>query len=96
MPGSRLKRLSIALAAVLAVPLAYLLLWPVPAEPMAWRAPAALGYVGAHAANTRLANLRTIAIGEEVGPEHLAFGPEGRTTRRPSRPPGSTGAACLP
>lgn len=78
MPSSRLQRLSILVVAALAVLAAYLLLWPVPVEPVAWRAPAAPGYVGPHAANTRLANLRTIDIGTEVGPEHLAFGPDGK------------------
>jgi sugar lactone lactonase YvrE len=78
MPASRLKRLSILFAAVLAVLAAYLLLWPVPVEPVAWRAPPAPGYVGVHAVNTRLANLRTIDIGKEAGPEHLAFGPDGK------------------
>jgi sugar lactone lactonase YvrE len=78
MPVSRLKRLSILAAAILAALAAYLLLWPVPVEPVSWRAPAAPGYVGVHAVNTRLANLRTIPIGQEVGPEHLAFGPDGK------------------
>lgn len=78
MFASRLKRLGVLLAAVLAGLAAYLLLWPVPVEPVAWHAPVAPGYVGPHAANTRLANLRAIAIGKEVGPEHLAFGPDGK------------------
>ncbi|HEY0824972.1 MAG TPA: SMP-30/gluconolactonase/LRE family protein [Ramlibacter sp.] len=78
MPASRLKHSSILFAVVLAVLAAYLLLWPVPVEPVAWRAPAAPGYAGVHAVNTRLANLQTIPIGNEAGPEHLAFGPDGK------------------
>lgn len=78
MSTSRLQRLSILVVTVLAVLAAYLLLWPVPVEPVAWRAPPAPGYAGPHAVNTRLANVRTIDIGKEVGPEHLAFGPDGK------------------
>lgn len=58
--------------------LAYLCLWPVPAEPVAWSAPTPPGYTGMHAPNTRLSGLRTIAIGNEFGPEHLAIGPDGK------------------
>lgn len=32
----------------------------------------------AHAVNTRLASLRTIALGGEAGPEHVAIGPDGK------------------
>jgi sugar lactone lactonase YvrE len=56
---------------------AYLALWPVPIAPVAWQAPAAPGYAGPHAANTRLAHLQSIDIGSEVGPEHLQIGPDG-------------------
>jgi hypothetical protein len=58
--------------------LAYLLLWPVPAEPVSWTPQQAPGYVGAHAPNTRLAGLQKIDIGAEQGPEHLAIGPDGK------------------
>lgn len=63
---------------MLAGVLGYFCLWPVPAQPVAWRAPMAPGYVGAHAPNTRLAGLRTIDIGSEFGPEHMALGPDGK------------------
>lgn len=63
--------------AILAV-LAYLCAWPVPIDPRAWTAPAAQGYVGAHARNSRLARLHTVDVGEEYGPEHLAMGPDGK------------------
>ncbi|WP_428678229.1 SMP-30/gluconolactonase/LRE family protein [Reyranella sp.] len=56
----------------------YLCLWPVPADPVAWSAGTPPGYVGVHAANTRLAGLRTIPLGEEFGPEQVAIGPDGR------------------
>jgi sugar lactone lactonase YvrE len=70
-----LKR--IALAAALGL-LAYLALWPVPVVPRAWVAPTPTGYVGVHASNARLAGLRMIDLGGEEGPEHVAFGPDGR------------------
>lgn len=55
----------------------YLLLAPVPVEPVAWDAPVNAGYTGAHAANNRLSGLRHISIGAESGPEHVALGPDG-------------------
>jgi sugar lactone lactonase YvrE len=57
---------------------AYLLLWPVPIRAVAWRAPRFAGYVGPHARNERLAALRPVSIAPEVGPEHIAFGPDGK------------------
>ena len=56
----------------------YLCFWPVPAEPMSWSAPTPPGYIGAYVPNTRLAGLRTIDIGNEFGPEHIAIGPDGK------------------
>ncbi len=52
---------------------AYMAFWPVPAAPVAWQAPPAPGYVGVHAPNQRLAGLKLIPIGAEVGPEHLVL-----------------------
>jgi sugar lactone lactonase YvrE len=63
---------------VLAAALVYLLAWPVPVEPVAWNAPGSAGYVGAHARNERLARLRLVRLTPELGPEHIAFGPDGR------------------
>ena len=63
--------------AVLAL-VAYLAAWPVPIEPMAWSAPAAPGYQGVHAPNQRLARLNIIDLKGEVGPEHVAFGKDGK------------------
>jgi len=65
-------------AVVVAAVAAYLLLWPVPAEPVSWQVSTPPGYIGAYAPNTKLSGLRTIDTGNEVGPEHLAIGPDGR------------------
>jgi sugar lactone lactonase YvrE len=76
--GSIILKAAGAAALVLAGAAAYLCLWPVPAEPVAWQAPVPPGYAGPHAANTKLADLRMIDLGGEVGPEHIAIGPDGR------------------
>lgn len=73
-----MKKLFQLLGGVLVALVAYLLLWPVPITPVAWSAPQAPGYVGPHAVNTRLANLQMIDLHGEVGPEHIAFGPDGK------------------
>jgi sugar lactone lactonase YvrE len=77
MPTS-LRRIFAALLALLALLTAYLLFWPVPIQPVSWEVSKAPGYSGAHAVNKRLANLQKIEIGKEVGPEHLAIGPDGK------------------
>ena len=65
-------------AALLLALLAYLLLWPVPIQPVAVALPMPPGYTGVHAANTRLAHLQMIDLHGEEGPEHIAFGPDGK------------------
>lgn len=57
--------------------LGYLVLWPVPIEPVAWESPSFAGYAGPHARNDRLARLRLVPIAPHVGPEHIVFGPDG-------------------
>ena len=77
--GARIARKA-AGAAALAVAgvAAYLCFWPVPAEPVSWPAQTPPGYTGAFAPNTRLSGLRMIDTGSEVGPEHIAIGPDGK------------------
>lgn len=56
---------------------AYLAFWPVPIEAVSWKAPAAPGYQGAHAVNSKLTGQRRISLGAEQGPEHIVFGRDG-------------------
>jgi hypothetical protein len=73
-----MKKAALILFVVLALLGAYLSLWPVPIEPVSWRAPAAPGYSGPHAVNHKLANLKMISLGNEEGPEHIVLGRDGK------------------
>lgn len=78
MSASFFRRSGAAVGLALAAVLAYLCFWPVPADPMSWPAPTPPGYTGSHAPNTLLSGLRSIDLGGEVGPEHIAIGPDGK------------------
>ena len=73
-----MKKIAFGLLAALLALAAYLSLWPVPVEPVAWNAPAAPGYAGAHTANSGLAGLTLIALGDEAGPEHVVLARDGK------------------
>lgn len=73
-----MKKILGTLAALVLLAAAYLLLWPVPIIPVAFSLPTAPGYEGVHAANTKLAQIQLIDLHGEVGPEHIAFGPDGK------------------
>lgn len=73
-----LRRVTGTVALLLAGVAAYLFFWPVPADPRSWPAPTPPGFAGPYAPNTRLAGLRMIDVGNEVGPEHIAIGPDGK------------------
>ena len=57
---------------------AYLSLWPIPVQPVRWNAPAEPGYSGPHAVNNKLAGLKLIPLGGEVGPEHVVLAHDGK------------------
>jgi sugar lactone lactonase YvrE len=78
LKGSVIRKIAGVVGLALAGAAAYLCFWPVPAEPVSWTAQTPPGYTGAYAPNTRLAGLRTIDTGNEVGPEHIAIGPDGK------------------
>lgn len=69
-----MKEILATLGALLLLAVAYLLLWPVPITPAAFSLPKAPGSLEPHAVNTRLANLKTIDLKGEVGPEHIMDG----------------------
>jgi len=73
-----MKRLVLAIGAIVLLAVAYLTLWPVPIDPVSWNAPMPPGYAGPHAVNARLANLKMISLGAEEGPEHIAVGKDGK------------------
>ena len=62
---------------MLAVALAYLLFWPVPVDPVAWKSTPTEGYVGAYSPNDRLAGLERVEIMGRHGPEDAAVSPDG-------------------
>ena len=57
--------------------LAYLLLWPVPIDPVSWQAPKNAGFTKAFATNSRLAELYHINLEGEEGPEDFAINKQG-------------------
>ncbi|MBS0374071.1 MAG: SMP-30/gluconolactonase/LRE family protein [Proteobacteria bacterium] len=72
-----MRRALVGSAVALAALIGYLAAWPVPIRPLAWKAPTFAGYVGPHARNQRLAAARRVPLGAEIGPEHIAVGPDG-------------------
>jgi sugar lactone lactonase YvrE len=73
-----MKSLARAFVAVLIVVFGYLLLWPVPVQPMAWQAPTDLGYVDPYSANDQLQTATGIDLGQFEGPEDATVGADGR------------------
>ena len=73
-----MKRILWVLALSVIALVTYLSLWPVPIQAVAWKAPAAPGYTGAHAANEKLAHLNLISLGAEAGPEHIVLARDGK------------------
>jgi sugar lactone lactonase YvrE len=73
-----IKRFVFALAVILTLLAAYLALWPVPIDPVAWKPPPAPELTGPLAPNDGLAGARRILDGIGVGPEDIAFDGEGR------------------
>jgi sugar lactone lactonase YvrE len=63
---------------VVFIVVAYLLLWPIPVEPIAWQAPHDKGFVGEFAQNEDLLPLTLIPIEGDYGPEDIAVDSHGR------------------
>lgn len=73
-----MKRTVLTLALLFLALAAYLGLWPVPIQPVRWKAPTAPGYAGVHAVNNKLAGLQFISLGAEEGPEHVVLARDGK------------------
>lgn len=69
-----MKKVLLAITAAL---IAYLLLWPVPIEPVAWQAPTAPALEGQYAVNRTLANAEWLANHQGEGPEDVAIDADG-------------------
>jgi hypothetical protein len=64
-------------AALLPTLIAYLLLWPVPIDPVAWSAPVDRGLIDPFAPNKQLQAAKAIDLGEFTGPEDATLGLDG-------------------
>jgi sugar lactone lactonase YvrE len=73
-----MKKAVWTIVVLLVAAVVYLCTWPVPIEPVVWNAPTAPGYVGPHAENNKLANLKLISLGKEEGPEHIVLAKDGK------------------
>ncbi len=62
---------------ITAVVTAYLLLWPVDIDPVAWEAPKDNGYVGSYSQNQQLSQIKRIELSGQVGPEDYALNKDG-------------------
>lgn len=76
--GPHMKRIALILVVLLVALTAYLCLWPVPIDPVCWKAPTAPGYTGVHAVNEKLAGLKVISLGAYSGPEHVVLAKDGK------------------
>ena len=66
---------------LVAAAIAYLALWPVPIDAVAWTPPAAPGPDGPYAANSRLAGVEWLGRGVALGPEATAIDRRGRVSK---------------
>lgn len=73
-----MKRGLLIAGAILTSVALYLLLWPVPIDPVAWDAPKDAGFIDPFGDDDRLKRARAIDLGEHEGPEDLTGGRDGR------------------
>lgn len=72
-----MKRSLVAVGLLLSAATLYLLLWPVPIDPVAWTAPADRGLVDPFGSDDRLGRARAIDLGHHDGPEDVTSGQDG-------------------
>lgn len=75
---SLFKRLLLFVILLIAVAIAYLLLWPVPIAPAAWTPPLAPLLTGVYQQNDRLAGTERLSLGTGFAPEDVAIDAENR------------------
>lgn len=63
---------------ILIVVVLYIVAWPVPVDPVAWKAPVNPGYSGAFESNELLKGIQLLPIGDNHGPEDIALDVQGR------------------
>jgi len=73
-----LRKSLYALLIMLVLIVLYFLAWPVPIEPVAWKAPPNPGYTGPFAQNELLKAIEFLKIGPNYGPEDVAIDDQGR------------------
>jgi sugar lactone lactonase YvrE len=73
-----MKRIAVSLGLVLGAIILYLGLWPVPIEPVSWKAPVWPGYTGVHAVNNKLAKITMVSLGGDSQPEHIVVSKDGK------------------
>jgi sugar lactone lactonase YvrE len=73
-----MKSVIAATAALLILALLYLLLWPVPVDPVAWDAPLDNGRVDPFGPDKRLGRAQAIDLDNHYGPEDVTSGHDGR------------------
>lgn len=73
-----MRRVAIWLAGILVVLLLYLVVWPVPIEPVAWNPEPAPAPEGDFAPNRKLQQMELFATPDSHGPEDVAVDSEGR------------------
>jgi sugar lactone lactonase YvrE len=73
-----MRRRTQLILAALALLTAWLCLWPVPVQPVAWTAPPNPGYTGVFTPNNALTNAEFIDLGAWSGPEDFAVDAQGR------------------
>lgn len=65
------KLFSVSILIALGVCVAYLLMWPVNIQPISWNAPVDKGYTAPFTPNMKLAELKSLSIGDLHGPEDV-------------------------
>lgn len=72
-----MRRWRYVILGVVVLLLLYLLLWPVPIDPLGWAPPEDQGLTGAYAVNNILAEADLYPLAGGYGPEDTALGPDG-------------------